>query len=960
MASSTNTEDHKSVPVPTTNGHAPDLDVQSLLFVEQLYEQYLAEPGSLPEDWRDYFSQMGRQENFQIGPHFTPRSIFNPPSTESSGLKPSRSKKMEVAGRQERLDQLIRNFRVRGHIMASLDPLGRKRAEPAELDPAFYGFTEEDYDSRFSTSWFGGPEVRTLREMVQWLRNTYCRSIGVQFMHIDSLSVREWLQDRMERTANHLRLSKEHQIRILTKLSDAIVFEEFIQKKFIGAKSFSLEGAETLIPLLDMAIERASDDGVREVVLGMAHRGRLNVLSNIMSKSPRAIFREFEDRDPELNMGRGDVKYHLGYSHDWVSRKGNEVHLTLCFNPSHLEFVNPVALGRLKAKQDRIGPGAKSATMCVLIHGDAAFAGEGIVQETLNLSELSGYRTGGTIHVVVNNQIGFTTSPEDSRSTTYATDVAKMLQIPIFHVNGEDPEAVAQVVSLAMDFRKKFKRDVVIDMYCYRRRGHNEGDEPSFTQPVLYRRINERPNVFEGYLEKLLQLREITRNEANYIVEQRRELLEEELNYARRDDYVHKTDTGNGIWAGYYGGLQPHHDEEQTGLPIQELSEILQRQTTFPDDFTPHPKILRLLEQRAKMAAGEIELDWGGAEALAYGSLVREGYRLRISGQDVERGTFSHRHAVLHDYNTGNRYMPLRNVAKFPGNVNIYNSALSEAGVLGFDYGYSLDCPDGLTIWEAQFGDFSNVAQVIFDQFICSAEEKWRRLSGLVVLLPHGFEGQGPEHSSARLERYLMLAAEDNMQIVVPSSPAQYFHMLRRQMIRKWRKPLIVMTPKSLLRHKEAVSTMEECANGHFSKVIPDLVEGIAPKNQVRRILLCSGKIYYDLLAQRRENNHQDVHIIRVEQLYPLPQRELKQALSEYPDNTPVYWVQEEPENMGAWRFMRIHYGEKLFERFPFAGLQRPASASPATGSKKSHDMEQTSLLEAAFQDFCKFWPAPE
>ncbi|QDU80935.1 2-oxoglutarate dehydrogenase E1 component [Polystyrenella longa] len=960
MASSTPTESKQTVPAPPTNGHAPDLDVQSLLFVEQLYEQYLANPGSVPEDWQNYFSVLQPQENFQIGPRFNPRSIFNPTGAESSGVRPSRSKKMEVAGRQERLDQLIRNFRVRGHIMASLDPLGRKRPEPAELDPAFYGFTEEDYKSRFSTSWFGGPEVRTLSEMVQWLRNTYCRSIGVQFMHIDSLSVREWLQDKMERTANHLRLDKEEQIRILTKLSDAIVFEEFIQKKFIGAKSFSLEGAETLVPLLDMAIERSSDDGVHEIVLGMAHRGRLNVLHNIMSKSPRDIFREFEDRDPQLNMGRGDVKYHLGYSHDWVSTKGNKVHLTLCFNPSHLEFVNPVALGRVKAKQDQFGPGAKSSTMCILIHGDAAFAGEGIVQETLNLSELSGYRTGGTIHVVVNNQIGFTTSPEDSRSTTYATDVAKMLQIPIFHVNGEDPEAVAQVVSLAMDFRKKFKRDVVIDMYCYRRRGHNEGDEPSFTQPVLYRRINERPNVFEGYLEKLLQLREITRNEATYIVEQRREQLEVELSIARSDDYVHKHDTGGGIWGGYYGGLQPHQDDAETGLPVQELSDILQRQTTYPDDFTPHPKIIRLLEQRAKMAAGETELDWGAGEAIAFGSLAREGYRIRLSGQDVERGTFSHRHAVLHDYNTGNRYMPLRNVAKFPGNVNIYNSALSEAGVLGFDYGYSLDCPSGLTIWEAQFGDFSNAAQVIFDQFICSAEEKWRRLSGLVVLLPHGFEGQGPEHSSARLERYLMLAAEDNMQIVVPTTPSQFFHMLRRQMLSKWRKPLIVMTPKSLLRHKEAVSTLEELANDGFQKVIPDRVEGIEPPNKVRRILLCSGKIYYDLLQQRRENEHNDVHIIRVEQLYPLPQRELKQALKEYPDNTPVYWVQEEPENMGAWRFMRIHFGEKLFERLPFAGLQRPASASPATGSKKSHDMEQASLLEAAFQDFCKFWPAPD
>lgn len=964
MASSSSIDDaQNNLPIPV-NGEAQALDVQSMLYIEQMYEQYLQDPGTLSEEWQRYFQSFGPNADFQLGPTFQPRSLFNPPGTSSPSSARTvggvgKGVRMEAAGRQERLDQLIRNFRVRGHITANVDPLGQPRPEPAELDPAFYGFSEKEYNSKFSTSWFGGPEVRTLREMIQWLRNTYCRSIGVQFMHIDSLSVRTWLQDRMESTANRLKLSRREQIRILSKLSDAIVFEEFIQKKFIGAKSFSLEGAETLIPLLEMAINRAAEDGVKEIVLGMAHRGRLNVLHNIMGKGSREIFREFADLDPELHIGRGDVKYHLGYSSDRLTPGNKKVHLTLCFNPSHLEFVNPVALGRLKAKQDRFGPGAKSASTCILIHGDAAFAGEGVIQETLNLSELSGYRTGGTIHVIVNNQIGFTTSPHDSRSTTYATDVAKMLQIPIFHVNGEDPEAVAQVVSLAMDFRKKYKRDVVIDMYCYRRRGHNEGDEPAFTQPVLYRRINARKNVFEAYLDHLLQMREVTREEADQIVEQRREELEEELKVARSDKYVHRIDVGNGIWTGYYGGLQPK-DTTVTGLGEEESADILYQQTRYPDDFTPHPKIKRLLEMRRKMSAGEERLDWGAAEAIAFGSLVKSGTRLRLSGQDVERGTFSHRHSVLCDYNTGHRFIPLRNIAADPDSVNIYNSALSEAGVLGFDYGYSLDCPDGLVIWEAQFGDFSNAAQVIIDQFISSAEEKWRRFSGLVVLLPHGFEGQGPEHSSARLERYLQMAAEDNIQIVVPTTPAQYFHMLRRQILRKWRKPLFVMTPKSLLRHKEATSTLQELSIGQFQQIIPEVDEAVAPKEKVRRILLCSGKVYYDLLKQRRDHGHEDVHIIRIEQLYPLPHRELEELLDDYPEGIPVYWVQEEPENMGAWRFMRIHFGEKLFKKFPFEGLQRPASCSPATGSKKSHDMEQNSLLESAFQDYCKFFPNPD
>ncbi len=585
--------------------------------------------------------------------------------------------------------------------------------------------------------------------------------------------------------------------------------------------------------------------------------------------------------------------------------------------------------------------------MAILIHGDAAFAGEGIVQETLNLSELQGYRTGGTIHIIVNNQIGFTTSQSDARSSTYATDVAKMLQSPIFHVNGEDPEAVAQVVDLALDFRREFQRDVIIDMYCYRRRGHNEGDEPMFTHPVMYRAIKERPTVFEGYLNHLLSLRGVTKEEADALIESRRKDLEHDLAIARREQFIQCVDMLGGVWLGYHGGHVSKADQVSTAVDQSVLSEILKIQTEVPEDFHPHPKIQRLLATRREMAEGSRPLDWGAAESLAFGTAIAEGTRLRLSGQDVGRGTFSHRHAVLHDYEDGHTYIPLQHLAHEQGAVDIYNSPLSEAGVLGFEYGYSLDCPDGLVIWEAQFGDFANAAQVIFDQFIASGEDKWDRLSGVVVLLPHGFEGQGPEHSSARLERFLTLAADHNMQIVSPTTPAQIYHCLRRQVLCRWRKPLIVMTPKSLLRHPEAVSTLEECATGGFQYVIPDAQE-IDP-DKVDRILLCTGKIYYDLVRERAEWKRDDVAIIRIEQLYPLYTEGLAAILADYREGTPVIWVQEEPRNMGAWQFLFCRLGERLFDRFPFSGLYRASSASPATGSNRSHRLEQEVLIARAF-----------
>ena len=937
----------------------------SLPFIEGLYDEYVRDPDSVPADWRAYFDRLengdGEHANGNghanghgvsaLGPSFTPWSIFNPPlpiagATAQRVPAIAHAPATDIAVLQDRVDQLVRAYRVRGHICAELDPLGGPRPAVPELDPARYRFTETDLDRPFSTDTIEGAEKLPLREIIERMRNTYCREIGVQFMHMDDLSVRQWLQDRMERTQNRLHLKRQEQLRILIRLTDAVIFEEFLQKKFLGSKSFSLEGAESLIPLLELAIEKSGEQGVEEIVLAMAHRGRLNVLANIMGKSPQEIFREFADLDPELHIGRGDVKYHLGYSSDWITTAGRKIHLSLCFNPSHLEYVNPVALGRLRAKQDRHGDFARKKGMAILMHGDAAFAGEGIVPETMNLSELEGYRTGGSIHVVVNNQVGFTTSPRDARSCRYATDAAKLLQIPIFHVNGENPEAVAQVVRLSLDFRQKFQRDVVIDMYCYRRRGHNEGDEPSFTQPKMCRLIEQRKSVRDAYLENLLKTGGITQEEADKIATRQREKLEQELSVAKSDKYQPHNETPAKFWSGWQGGPESEIEEVPFRVSKARLSELLDRQTRLPAGFKPHPKIERILEQRREMAEEKRPIDWAVGEALAFATLLTEGLRIRMSGQDCQRGTFSHRHAVLHDYENDAEYMPLAHLEPDQGPIEIYNSPLSESAVLGFDYGYSLDTPEGLTIWEAQFGDFCNVAQVVIDQFIASGEDKWRRLSGLTLLLPHGFEGMGPEHSSARLERFMSLAASDNIQIVNLTTPAQYFHCLRRQVLRSWRKPLVVMSPKSLLRHPKAVSTLEECANGQFQRVIPD----VNPRrNHVDRVLICCGKIYYELEQEREELKRDDVAIIRLEQLYPMAREALRSALASYPDGTPVTWVQEEPENMGAWRNLRYNFGERLFDRLPFSGIYRRAAASPATGSASSHKLEQKQLLTKAF-----------
>jgi 2-oxoglutarate dehydrogenase E1 component len=963
----------------------------SLAFLEELYEQYQRDPASLPPDWRAYFDalQAGATPappaaNGRPRPVAAPRNGASVPAAYPAvklvtpdGIATAHAVAIadgevklpaapageamplplppvvegtrgeeRVAFLQDRVDQLVRAYRVRGHLMSEIDPLGRPRPGLPELDPRFYHLTEEDMDRSFSTDTIEGPQSMSLRQIIQRLRNTYCRSIGVQFMHMDDLRVRQWLQVRMEGCENRIQLDRKQQLRIYRQMTTAAVFEEFIQKRFLGAKSFSLEGSESLIPLVEMAIERGAAQEIGDVVLAMAHRGRLNVLANIMGKSPQRIFREFADMDPELHVGRGDVKYHLGHSTDYAAANGRSVHLTLCFNPSHLEFVNPVAIGRMRARQDRAGDFGRQNGMVILIHGDAAFAGEGIIQETLNLSELDAYRVGGTLHVVVNNQIGFTTGPREARSCMYATDVAKMLQIPIFHVNGEDPEAVAQVVNLAMDFRREFQRDVVIDMYCFRRRGHNEADEPAFTQPALYRVIEKRPSVHESYREKLLTLGEMTREEAAHIVEQQQAKFAADLTVAKSEDFVHSNDIG-GVWAFYVGGREREAAEVDTGARREVLQDLLRRLVALPDGFQPHAKIRKFLDGRLQMAEGTLPLDWSAAEALAFATLASQGLRIRLTGQDSQRGTFSHRHAVIHDAVTDETWCSLEHLSPDQAPVEIANSPLSEAGVLGFEYGYSLDCPDGLVMWEAQFGDFVNAAQVVIDQFIVSAEDKWNRLSGLVMLLPHGFEGQGPEHSSARLERFLSLCAKDNIQVAQPTTPAQLFHLLRRQALRVWRKPLVVMTPKSLLRHPGCVSALDDLATGSFQRVIPD-GSGVPPRD-VRRILLCTGKVAFELEKRRQELGRRDVAIVRVEQLYPLPRAALEEALAGYTAGTPAVWVQDEPENMGAWRFLRIHFGEKLLDRFPFSGMCRQSAASPATGSKKSHDLEQNELLSASF-----------
>ena len=910
------------------------IDPSNLRYIEALFDSYRNNPASVDRSWQAYFAELaGRSAPSSNGEH-------RPAHAGEDGPSP----RLVASTLHDQLNEMVRAFRTLGHRAARLDPLNLQNTPEPALDPAYYGLTAERMDQLFpSVGEWTGP--LKLRDIIERLRRTYCGSIGVEFMHIDEREQREWLQKRIESNENRLDLSREARQAILTHLVQANAFDEFIRGQFVGAKSFSLEGAESLIALLKIAIETAAAHGGREIVLAMAHRGRLNVLVNVIGKNPREVFREFLDPPNSADNG-GDVKYHLGYSGDFRTAAGRKLHLSLCFNPSHLEFVSAVALGRVRAKQDRSGDIERERGMALLIHGDAAFAGEGVAQETLTLSELTAYRVGGALHVILNNQIGFTTCPGETRSSRYASDIAKMLQIPIFHINGDDPEAVAQGVALALDYRRRFKHDVVIDLICYRRHGHNEGDEPAFTQPMLYQAIRRHPPVHQLYLERLLQERAIERADTARRADEYRAFLDKELELARAGPESASVQAFGGIWSGYTGGPEPAENEIQSEVRQEQLAQLLEVQARLPADFRAHPKIIRAIAARREMAAGKRPLDWAAAEALAFASLATAGTRVRLTGQDTARGTFSQRHAALHDVETGAQYVPLQHLAPRQAPVEIYNSPLSEAGVLGFEYGYSLDYPDALVLWEAQFGDFVNAAQVIIDQFIASAEEKWRRVSGLVLLLPHGFEGMGPEHSSARMERFLQLCVGDNLQVVYPSTPAQYFHALRRQALRPWRKPLVVLTPKSLLRHRQAVSSLPELAHGSFQSVIGD--EGTS---SVRRILLCSGKLYYELKSYRAERRHDDVAVVRIEQLYPTPMSALDAALQRYPDGTPAVWVQEEPINMGAACFWSLQAGAELFGRLPFTTLGRPPSASPATGSAARHKNQQAQLLAAAFDD---------
>lgn len=937
-------------------GPSPDpfQNSANLPFAEDLYAAWRQDPAAVPPDWRRAFEAMDAGAptggpGVRLGPSFRPASIFH----GSGGAARTNGKDLAHPpasragdGLADRVEAMARAWRERGHLLAKIDPLGRARPAALDLSPAAFGIEAARLDEPIAT--LSIPGVRTAREAHACLAETYGSSVGVQVAHIDDPQLRAWLCQRMEATRNRIELAPSDRIAALTQLADGAFFEDFVQRKFLGAKRFSLEGCEGLLVLLNAAIEAAADRGIAEIVVAMAHRGRLNVLTNVLEKPARQIFREFEDAEPERYVGgRGDVKYHLGHSSQRRTRSGAEVHLSLCFNPSHLEFVSPVALGRLRAKQDRAGDTRGRLGLCVLIHGDAAFIGEGVSQETLNLSQLPGYRTGGALHVVINNQIGFTTPPEQGRSNQYCTDVARMLDVPIFHVNGEDVGAIHAVTALCAEFRERFERDVVIDLIGYRRRGHNEGDEPSFTDPLLYATIAAKRSAHEIYADQLVESAVATREAIEKLFQERQARLENELAVARSGNYKLPVENLGGVWTPYCAGKRDNAPEVDTAISRAEASEWLAALCRLPRGFAAHPKLARFLEARMEMSRGERPLDWSAGEALALASLAAQGTRVRLSGQDSERGTFSHRHAVLHDPSSGARHLSLAHVAADQARVEVHNSPLSEIGVLGFEYGYTLDSPDCLVLWEAQFGDFANTAQVIIDQFLVSAEDKWFRHSGLVLLLPHGFEGQGPEHSSARLERFLSLAVDDNMQVVDVTTPANFFHVLRRQVLRKWRKPLVVMSPKSLLRHPACVSPIEQFTSGTFQRVIPEN-DPSCDASRVARVLLCSGKLYYELADWRAKHGRGDVAILRLEEFYPFPHAELEAALAPMRADAPLIWVQEEPENMGAWRYLHARFGERFGAR-ALRGVCRPPAASPATGSSSAHKIEQAQVLERAF-----------
>ena len=924
-------------------------------YVEELYEAYLLNPGSVPENWRSYFDAMQHVPAVDGSdrpdvPHASVIASFAERAKRGPIRTVTASADAEMGRKRVSATQLIAAYRFLGTQWANLDPLQRQeRPTIPELEPPFYGFSDADLDTVFNISnTYFGPESASLRDLLQALRDTYCRSIGAEFQYITDPTQKRWMQERLESTRATGTFTVEEKQHILDRITAAEGLERYLHTKYVGQKRFSLEGGESFIASLDALIQRAGSQGVQEIVIGMAHRGRLNVLVNILGKMPHDLFAEFEGKHAD-DLPAGDVKYHQGFSSD-VSTPGGPVHLSLAFNPSHLEIVNPVVEGSAKARMDRRGDSEGNQVLAVQVHGDAAFAGQGVVMETLNLAQTRGYGTGGTVHIVINNQIGFTTSdPRDSRSTLYCSDVVKMIEAPVLHVNGDDPEAVVFATQIALDYRMQFHKDVVVDIVCFRKLGHNEQDTPALTQPLMYKKIAQHPGTRKLYADKLMAQAVIGAQDGDQMVKDYRQAMDEGKQTVDPviSNYKNKFIVD---WMPFLN--RKWTDAADTSVPAAELKRLSERITTVPENFKLHPLVEKVLADRAAMGRGEVNLDWGMGEHLAFASLVASGYAVRITGQDAGRGTFTHRHSVLHDQNrekwdAGN-YIPLQHVSDQQAPFTVIDSVLSEEAVLGFEYGYSTSEPNTLTIWEAQFGDFANGAQVVIDQFISSGEVKWGRASGLVMMLPHGYEGQGPEHSSARIERFLQLAADNNMQLVQPTSAAQIFHLLRRQMIRLFRKPLVIFTPKSLLRNKDAGSPLSELVKGSFHTVIGDVDDKLDPK-KVKRVLACSGKVYYDLVNARKERNSTDVAIIRIEQLYPFPHKALATELAKFPNFSELVWVQDEPQNQGAWFQIQHNILENLSDGQKLAYSGRPASASPAVGYYDKHYAQQKTLIDTAF-----------
>jgi 2-oxoglutarate dehydrogenase E1 component len=924
-------------------------------YVEELYEAYLDNPGSVPDNWRSYFDAL---QNVPATDGSDGRDVAHAPVVESFAQRAkanafmvkTSSADLAVSRKQVHVQSLIAAYRFLGSRWADLDPLKRQeRPKIPELEPSFYDFTESDMDITFSATntYFTKAEHMTLREIVQALRETYCGSIGAEYMHITDPTEKRWWQERLESTRSKPVFTAEKKKHILDRLTAAEGLERFLHTKYVGQKRFSLEGGESFIAAMDEVIQRAGEKGVQEIVIGMAHRGRLNVLVNTLGKMPRDLFAEFEHTAPEA-LPAGDVKYHQGFSSD-VSTPGGPVHLSLAFNPSHLEIVNPVVEGSVRARMDRRGDTLGDTVLPVLVHGDAAFAGQGVNQETLALAQTRGYTTGGTVHIIINNQIGFTTSdPRDLRSTLYCTDIVKGVESPVLHVNGDDPEAVVFATQLALEYRLAFRKDVVVDIVCFRKLGHNEQDTPSLTQPLMYKKIAAHPGTRKLYADKLAAqgmgetLGDDLAKAYRAAMDEGRHTVDPVLTNFQRKYAVD--------WTPFLG--KKWTDGGDTAIPLAEWKRLAERITTLPESITPHQLVKKVYADRAAMGRGEVNVDWGMGEHMAFASLVASGYPVRLSGEDCGRGTFTHRHAVIHDQSRERwdegTYVPLQNVAENQAPFVVIDSILSEEAVLAFEYGYAGSDPNSLVVWEAQFGDFANGAQVVIDQFIASGEVKWGRANGLVMMLPHGYEGQGPEHSSARLERFMQLAAENNMQIVQPTTASQIFHVLRRQIVRMFRKPMVIFTPKSLLRNKDATSPLTEFTKGEFRTVIGELSTDIEA-SKVKRVIACSGKVYYDLVKKREEKKASDVAIIRVEQLYPFPHKAFAAEIKKYSNATELVWCQDEPQNQGAWFFVQHYIHENMTEGQKLGYAGRPASASPAVGYAHLHQDQQKALLDQAF-----------